>query len=175
MKNLLTTLVLTIALTSTGFAADATFKGSASAQNTITITNVASALDLNSDINDVTVFNYAIRNNDPNGFKLSFTSANSGQMRKSTGYDVNSTGTFVDYTVSVVRGNTGTLGATETSLPSDQALSAQTSLDLHYNQSVKQGTRNADYNLSIKTSDISQKDLLSGEFSDTITVVIANL
>jgi hypothetical protein len=175
MKKLMTLTAMTIALSSTAFAADATFKGTASAQNTIGLSNIASALDLSRDLDKTTIFSYSIRNNDPDGFKLSFTSKNSSQMRRTSGYDKNSIGTYLSYNVSIVRGKKGTLGASEVTLPKNRKLSSQTPLELDYNQQVNQGTKDADYSLEIQTTDIAKKSLISGQYSDTITVTIANL
>jgi hypothetical protein len=154
---------------------DIRLRGSVTPKNTLAVSNLIGSLDLNTDLSEQSIFDYSVQNNDPDGFKISFLSKNNGQMRKESGFDSENTGTFVDYTLSIQRGQNGTLGADPVVLPMNTSLSDTEPTDIKYNQGVKQGTKHASYSVLISTDSISEKDLLQGAYNDTITVVIANL
>ena len=173
--TIITTLMITGLMINSVFAANANFKGKVNNKNSVRVNNVETNLDLDSDVNDTQIFQYKITNNDKDGFKVSFTSENDGQMRLIDDYDPLLEGSYVNYTISIERGNGGRLGADEAQLPYDQQLSSTTPLDILYNRGVVKKTNNAAYNVKASIPNIEEEDLLEGEYEDTVTVIISNL
>ena len=163
-----------IVLTTVGVSADALIKGKALPKSEVSISNVNQSMDLdNGNILGEKIFDYKVTNNDPDGFRITLSSTNQSELRHSTMYAADKDGSFIGYNISIVRGTGGRLGADEVSLPSSQSLNVP--IDLVYNTNIRKGTKNAEYDVSINTSGLDTKDLLAGDFEDTITVVISNL
>jgi hypothetical protein len=167
-------IVSMVTLTSLSFSASvgsATFGGSVSAVGNVAVANSNSALDLSTSITDTKIFDFTATNNDPDGFSISFESANGGQLRHSAYYNNAKTSSFIDYTIDIVE-NGGSLGSTVQTGTSMTGVDLSTAKAVQYNEGVSDATVAAVWDIKINTT---QKDLFSGSYNDTITVTIADL
>ena len=175
MRKTIILLSISVLLINASFAANANVGGNVTNKNAVSISSVATNLNLDTDVNEVKIFDYSITNNDKDGFKVSFTSANDGQLRLVGEYDPLNEGTYIDYLISIQKGIGGSLGTDEVALPTDTQLSSTAPLDLVYNSGVKKKTKDAIYNVLASISNINDAELLGGAYEDTVTIIVSNL
>lgn len=164
--------ILAISLLGTmNFAANAnaTFSGSVGEIANISVKNENTALDLTQAQTGVLAFTVVADSNDPNGFSLTFHSANAGQLRNVPDYAPGITATYLDYTIDVIENGNGVLGATSAQGKTNLSLALDKALDY---DTVAQASDAAEWDIDIT---YPAKVLLSGAFNDTVTVTLANL
>lgn len=143
--------------------------------NTIDLTDSgASFTNVNTtSYSDVAICDINLNNNNPTGFKVTLSSAKSGNLvRYASGAytDATKEGNVLAYTVSMV-GGTGTLGTSAPTLPSDVSLSSDH--EISFDTSVDRATVDKVYTVKVSTD--ANDALFRGTFQDTISITIADI
>lgn len=173
METTKTTLSFLILFLLTGFyptfasdTAYATFSGTVSNIQNITVGNLKNNLSIASEETDVKIFDYSINSNGANGFTLTLSSENGGQLRHTTGYSSLKPATYTGYTISIVPVVSG--GASTAHSLTGLNLSIPESLDFF--QDAPTDAKVWDVNITHPS-----KILFSGAYEDTITLTISNI
>jgi hypothetical protein len=117
-----------------------------------------------------------ISNNDANGFQVSMKSTQGGRLvRTLNGQPISNirNGDFINYTLNVERGLGGQLGG---GMPADNErknLDLSSEVLVLFDDQLDIATIEAELNLMINTR--AKKDIFRGQYTDTITFIIADL
>jgi hypothetical protein len=147
----------------------ATFGGTVSQVKEVSVQNANANLDLNNAETGVKIFDLSGSNNSITGFKLTFASSGTGQLRSSV-YDGNKAGTFLDYTIDIHE--TVPPGTARTDEQMNGIDLGQGDYNVLYDLSINTATLGAVWDVNINHP---KKALFTGTYADTISVTIANL
>jgi hypothetical protein len=158
--------------------------GDVDAISTLTSVNYVTNLDIvgASGLNNAVIVSGTINNNDENGWDLTVTSANAGKLQKGAG----GAGRELVYTNITLVNTGGTLGAGLTN-PSNTTRNVATGADAgdvigtthFFTHTQFTGTGAAqsatvDYTFELRISAAANTSLLSGTYTDTITLTLNN-
>jgi hypothetical protein len=148
-------LVATLAITSTTFAATSgilVLQGVVAQKLSIAVTpaTAASSLDLSTSQTNLTVASINEKSNSKTGYKVTITSANAGNLKRTDGADV------FAYTMKYGGTAVGLTGSGTT-----------------FGQSTSTGSVNVNKDLAISYTGIAAESMVEGTYADTLTLNIA--
>jgi hypothetical protein len=148
-------LVATLAITSTTFAATSgtlVLQGVVAQKLSIAVTpaTAASSLDLSTSQTNLTVASINEKSNSKTGYKVTITSANAGNLKRTDGADV------FAYTMKYGGTAVGLTGSGTT-----------------FGQSASTGSVNVNKDLAISYTGIAAESMVEGTYADTLTLNIA--
>ena len=127
-------------------------------------------------VGGVMIAAFTISNNDANGFQISMKSTQGGRLvRTVNGQPISNirNGDFINYTLNLERGLGGQLGG---GMPADNErknLDLSSEVLVLFDDQLDIATIEAELNLMINTR--AKKDIFRGQYTDTITFIIADL